>query len=36
VYHCTPTQLAEVPLLTILEHLICLSIEHEARESRRG
>jgi hypothetical protein len=29
VYHCTPVQLAEVPLPTILAHLTCLHAEHE-------
>ena len=34
VYHCTPTELAQQPLETVLDHLTCLQIEHEVRELR--
>lgn len=32
VYHCTPVDLARIPLPTILSHLTCLNVEAEARD----
>jgi hypothetical protein len=35
VYHCTPVQLAEVPLATIMAHLACMDVEAKVAK-RRG
>lgn len=34
VYHCTPNELADVPLDKVLAHLICIIEEDKWRESR--
>ncbi len=34
IYHCTPVQLAEVPLPKILAHLTCLDVEAKVREAK--
>jgi hypothetical protein len=33
VYHCPPTELARVPLATVLAHLACLDAEAQVREA---
>jgi len=33
VYHCTPVQLADVPLPTIIKHLACLDAELHVRKA---
>lgn len=35
VYHCTPVQLREIPMPTILEHLTCLAMEGKVRQANR-
>lgn len=35
VYHCTPVELATIPLQTILTHLACLDAEAQVREMER-
>ena len=37
IYHCTPGELAQIPLDTILAHLICLREEQEwAKDKQRS
>jgi hypothetical protein len=31
VYHCTPVELARIPLPIILAHITCLNVETEVR-----
>ena len=35
VYHCTPVELARVPLTTLTAHLTCLDVEAEVRRRKR-
>lgn len=32
VYHCTPAELATIPLRTIMTHLACLDAEAQVRQ----
>ena len=34
VYHCTPQELAEVPLDKVLAHLACMSVETQVRRQQ--
>lgn len=34
VYHCTPAELAQVPLATILDHLACMDVEAKVKQRR--
>jgi len=38
VYHCTPLELAQVPAVTLLEHLTCMDVEAQVakRRQKRG
>lgn len=34
VYHCSPAELARVPLPTLINHLHCLGVEHQVRSRK--
>lgn len=36
VYHCTPLELAQIPLETVEAHLICIAAETKVRNMRRN
>jgi hypothetical protein len=36
VYHCTPVELAQVPLTTLTAHLTCMDVEAEIKRRRKS